>query len=275
MYANDKIGKVEREPMAQTALITGASGGIGYELAQVFAREKHNLVLVARSADKLAALAQQLSQQYGITATVIALDLGKPTAPDELYAELQKRGIPIDILVNNAGYAGYGAFTATDIQMELGMMQLNMVTLTHLTKLFLPAMQQRGAGRVLNIASTAAFQPGPLMAVSYATKAYVLSFSEALAEELHGSGVTVTALCPGPTQTGFQERAAMQDSKLVAGGGLMTAAQVAEIGYRATMQGTRVAVPGLLNQILAFTHRFTPRSWATRIVLNMQQRVGH
>ncbi|MCA9922498.1 MAG: SDR family oxidoreductase, partial [Anaerolineales bacterium] len=213
----------------QTALITGASGGIGYELARKIAQQGHNLVVVARSESKLMKLAQDFNKQFGVNVTVMVKDLAQSAAPDEIYNELQANEIDVDILVNNAGFASYGLFHELDRQKELNMMQVNMVALTHLTHLFLPGMVERGYGRILNIASTAAFQPGPLMAVYYATKAYVLSFSEAIANELDGTGVTVTALCPGPTESGFQARAAMEDSKLVQSG-LMDAATVAKMG---------------------------------------------
>ena len=189
---------------AKTVLITGASSGIGYELTKLFARDRYNLVLVARSESKLQQIASELTQQFGVTVKFITKDLALSTSPIEIWQELQTEGIAIDILVNNAGFATYGLFTETELQAELNMMQLNMATLTHLTKLFLQEMFPRKTGKILNIASTAAFQPGPLMAVYYATKAYVLSFSEALANELQGTGITVTVLCPGPTASGFQ-----------------------------------------------------------------------
>ncbi len=256
----------------QTALITGASGGIGYEFARVLARNGYNLVLVARSEDKLKQLAVDLENNQGITAKVIAQDLATPTAPDELYQTLQNEGVTIDILINNAGFATYGHFVELDLQRELQMMQLNMMTLTHLTGLFGRAMVARKRGKILNVASTAAFQPGPLMAVYYATKAYVLSFSEALANELQGTGVTVTALCPGPTESGFQARASMEDSKLVSGGGLMTSDEVAEVGYQGLMTNKTVVIPGFKNRMLALTPRFLPRNLVTQTVRTMQER---
>ena len=262
----------------QTALITGASGGIGLELTKEFARDGYNLVLVARSKEKLEAIAADLSKQYNISATVVAKDLSKASAPDELYNELKTQGIGIDALVNNAGFATYGKFVEIPLEQELQEMQLNMVTLTHLTKLFSKDMVERRNGKILNVASTAAFQPGPLMAVYYATKAYVLSFSEALANELEGTGVTVTVLCPGPTESGFQERAAMQDSKLVQKGGMMrmmTSPEVAKQGYEATKRGQVLVIPGFTNQVGAFLPRFTPRKLTTRIARSMQERTGH
>jgi hypothetical protein len=258
----------------RTALITGASGGIGLEFVKIFAREGHDLVLVARSEKKLQEIAAEMSQQHKTRVTVIAKDLSQPNAPPEVYAELQRQNIHVDVLVNNAGFASYGYFTELDTAKDMEMVQLNVAALTHMSKLFLPSMKARGWGKVLNVASTAAFQPGPLMAVYYATKAYVLSLSEALAAELRGTGVTVTALCPGPTESGFQQRAAMQESKLVQGG-LMGAALVAEEGYRAMMKGTTVYIPGFMNRIMALSVRFLPRDIVTNIVMNTQQRVGH
>jgi uncharacterized protein len=252
------------------ALITGASSGIGYELARVFARDRFNLVLVARSQDKLARVADELRQKFGIGIKIITLDLALPTSPIEIFQEIEQEAIAIDVLVNNAGFATYGLFAETDLSAELQMLQVNIVALTHLTKLFVREMVKRKAGKILNIASTAAFQPGPLMAVYYASKAYVLSFSEALANELQGSGVTVTALCPGPTASGFQKRAHMEKSKLVSNQKIMDAAIVAQVGYRGLMQGQTVVVPGWKNQLLAASVKFMPRNTVTSIVRNMQ-----
>ncbi|MGL4608742.1 MAG: SDR family NAD(P)-dependent oxidoreductase [Trueperaceae bacterium] len=262
----------------QTALITGASGGIGLDLAREFAKDGYNLVLVARSKDKLDSIAADFAKQYNINATVIAKDLAKASAPDELYNELKAHNIQIDALVNNAGFATYGKFVEIPLEKELQEMQLNMVTLTHLSKIFGKDMVARRNGKILNIASTAAFQPGPLMAVYYATKAYVLSFSEALANEMEGTGVTVTVLCPGPTESGFQERAAMQESKLIQKGGIakmMTSKEVAEQGYQATKRGQVTVIPGFANQFGTALPRLLPRKAVTRIVRGMQDRVGH
>jgi uncharacterized protein len=257
----------------KTALITGASSGIGYELAQLFARDRYNLVLVARSADKLKQIADEFTRQFGISVKIIPLDLSLPDAPTKVFQELQREEITVNVLVNNAGFAAYGFFAETDLNAELQMMQLNTIALTHLTKLFLKEMVSRHEGKILNIASTAAFQPGPLMAVYYATKAYVLSFSEALANELQRTGVTVTALCPGPTESGFQARANMEESKLVSGKRIMDAKTVAQIGYRSLMKGETVVIPGLKNKLLALSVRFTPRNLVTKIVRSMQERV--
>lgn len=258
--------------MKKTALITGASSGIGYELTKLFALDRYNLVLVARSESKLQQIASELTEQYGIAVKVIAKDLALPSSPEEIWQELQTEAITIDVLVNNAGFATYGFFVETELQPELNMMQLNMVTLTHLTKLFLPEMLARQTGKILNIASTAAFQPGPLMAVYYATKAYVLSFSEALANELQGTGVTVATLCPGPTKSGFQAKANMENSKLVKDKQIMDAKKVASIGYQGLINNQTVIIPGLQNKLLALVVRFIPRNLLTRIVRSMQEK---
>jgi short-subunit dehydrogenase len=247
-----------------TVLITGASGGIGYELAKLFARDHYDLVLVARSAEKLSQVAAEL-QAYGVTVKTIVLDLALPVAPKFLYDQLQREDIVIDILINNAGYGAFGEFAAMPEEEILGQIHLNITAVTHLTRLLLPAMLQRHAGRIMNVASTAAFQPGPLMAVYYATKAYVLSFSEAIANEVRKSGVTVTCFCPGATHTGFAERAGTQDSRIFKQFGAMPADKVALDGYRALMQGRTVAISGTHNWAVAQSVRFAPRSLVTAI----------
>src|SRR5271170_2823541 len=211
----------------KTALITGASFGIGLELARIFAREGCNLVLVARSADKLRQLASELEKAHGTRSLILAADLTEPAAPAYVLDQTTRADIPVDVLVNNAGFGQYGLFAENDLEECLRQIQLNVTTLTHLTRLYLPAMIERESGGVLNVASTAAFQPGPLMAVYFATKAYVLHFSEALANELHGTDVTVTCLCPGPTATEFAKRAQITDLRLLKFGS-MDAHTVAE-----------------------------------------------
>lgn len=257
----------------KTALITGASGGIGEGLARECAAAGMNVVLVARSEDKLEALADRLSAEHGITATPIASDLSDADAPATLKDALDRDGIAVDVLINNAGFATFGPFIDSDAGEELEEIQLNVTSLTHLSRLFMPGMVERGWGRVMNVASTAAFQPGPLMAVYYATKAYVLSFSEALSEEMRGTGVKVTALCPGPTVTGFQTRAAMEDSKLVLGRKLPDAATVAAAGFKAMMAGKPVYIHGLRNRLLAHSIRFSPRAVVRPMVKRLQERV--
>ena len=259
--------------MSKTALITGASGGIGYELALLLARDGFDCILVARSRDKLDELAARLESEFRVKTLVVARDLSKPTAVDEIYEEVSAASMSIDLLVNNAGFPVYGRFVDTDWQAELDMLQVNVVALTALTKLFVRGMVERRNGRILNLASTAAFVPGPLMAVYYASKAYVLSFSQALANELQGTGVTVTALAPGPTRTGFQKRGVMEDSRLVRGQ-VADAKSVAAAGYRGMMRGKTIVIPGFSNKLIPWVARVSPRGAVTRVVRRMQERVS-
>lgn len=253
------------------ALVTGASNGIGLELAKIYAARGYDLVLVARSQAKLDELAAELQQAHGTRSRVVALDLGQPGAATSLARMLDAERVEVDVLLNNAGYGLFGEFTQTDLSTELAMIQLNVVALTELCKPIAQSMKARGRGQILNVASTAAFQPGPLMAVYYATKAYVLSFSEALAAELEGSGVTVTALCPGPTASGFQAAAALEGSKLVKGKKLPSAAEVAAHGVAALDRGKTVTIPGVQNWMLAQSVRFMPRKAVTKIVMSTQR----
>ena len=253
------------------ALITGASFGIGLELARIFARGKHNLILVARTADKLRQVASELEKAHGARSLVLAVDLTEPGAPAYILDQTTRAGIPVDVLVNNAGFGQYGLFAENDLEQCLRQIQLNVTTLTHLTRLYLPEMLGRKSGRILNVASTAAFQPGPLMAVYFVTKAYVLHLSEALGNELDGSGVTVTCLCPGATTTEFHQRANATGHRLLRWGS-MDARTVAEDGYRALMNGQRVKVSGLKNWLVAQSVRFAPRSVVTRIARIAQER---
>ena len=259
--------------MSKTALITGASGGIGYELALLLARDGFDCILVARSRDKLDELAARLESEFRVKTLVVARDLSKPTAVDEIYEEVSAASMSIDVLVNNAGFPVYGRFVDTDWQAELDMLQVNVVALTALTKLFVRGMVERRNGRILNLASTAAFVPGPLVAVYYASKAYVLSFSQALANELQGTGVTVTALAPGPTRTGFQKRGVMEDSRLVRGQ-IADAKSVAAAGYRGMMRGKTIVIPGFSNKLIPWVARVSPRGAVTRVVRRMQERVS-
>lgn len=257
--------------MKQTALVTGASSGIGLDLAREMARHGCDLVLVARSEGKLQELAVELEKRNDITAHVIACDLARPNAAAQLVDQLKQRAIDVDVLVNNAGYGLAGAFVETDLTREIDMIQVNVVALTQLTKLLLPPMVARKRGRILNVASTAAFQPGPLMAVYYATKAYVLSFTEAIADELRDSGVTVTALCPGPTATGFADVANMTRSRLFTMMRPMSAARVARAGYRGLMSGRRLVIPGAKNKLLVQSLRVSPRRAVTTLVRKFQE----
>ena len=257
--------------MSRCALITGASTGIGYEFAKLFARDGYGLVLVARDEPRLAQVKAELEEQYHAPVKIISKDLARPQAPEELFAELGREGAAIDILVNNAGFGTHGLFAEADPASQLQMMQVNMAALTHLTRLVLPGMVARRSGKILNVASTAAFQPGPLMAVYYATKAYVLSFSEALANELQGTGVRVTVLCPGPTRTEFQRRAGVEETKLMTGQ-VMGARAVAVAGYRGLMAGTTVVIPGMRNRLLAFAVKYLPRPLVIRAVRKIQEK---
>ena len=257
-------------PDHTTALITGASSGIGLEFARIFARENHNLVLVARSADKLRQLASELEKAHGTRSLILAADLSEPGAPAYILDQTTRAGITVDVLVNNAGFGQSGLFAESDLEECLRQIQLNVTALTHLTRLYLPEMIDRGSGKILNVASTAAFQPGPLMAVYYATKAYVLHFSEAIANELENSGLTVSCLCPGPTATEFHKRAGATDLNLLRYG-IMDACTVAEDGYRGLMAGKPVVISGFQNWLVAQSVRFSPRRMVVGIVRKLQE----
>jgi uncharacterized protein len=249
--------------MGHATLITGASSGIGREVAKLFAEDRRDLVLVARNRKKLDEFARDLTAAFGVAVRVIARDLARPDTPSEIEKELSSAGIVIDTLVNDAGFGVYGPFGETDGVKELEMLQVNIVALTRLTKLFLPPMLERKNGRILNVASTAAFQPGPLMAVYYASKAYVLSFTEALANEVAADGVVVTALCPGPTDTEFQKEAGLEQTHLFRNPFVQDARSVARAGYAGLAAGKRIVIPGLANRILAQAVRFSPRRFVT------------
>ncbi len=258
---------------SQTALITGASSGIGLELAKLFANDRYNLVLTARGALKLDELASQLRVQSGVSVTTISLDLTAPDAAKKLFDETQRVGIAVNVLVNNAGFGKFGEFKDVPLDESLAQIQLNITALTELTNLFLRPMLNRGAGKIMNVASTAGFQPGPLMAVYYATKAYVISFSEALANELQGTGVTVSCFCPGATDTNFQKRANMEDSRLFKRVGAMDAKAVARDGYRGLMKGKPLVISGVRNWLVAESVRFAPRKLVTSISRWVQEKV--
>jgi short-subunit dehydrogenase len=246
--------------MNKTALITGSTSGIGYELAYIHARQGGNLVLVARSKDKLEKIKKDLENKYKIDLYIIDKDLSIKDSAKSVYDEIIDKNITVDYLINNAGFGDYGLFNESDWGKLERMINLNITALSQLNKLFLNDMIKRRDGKIMNVASTAAFQSGPTMAVYYATKAYVLSFSEALNNEVKNSGVTVTTLCPGATQSGFQEAASWHESRLVKGRKLPTSKEVAEYGYKAMLKGKSVAIHGILNYILANSIRFIPRS---------------
>jgi short-subunit dehydrogenase len=249
----------------RTALVTGASAGIGRELAKLFVRDHYNLVLVARTNHRLAQFADELQRQFGITAKSFPLDLTAPSAGQFLFDQLIRENVFVDVLVNNAGYGKRGLFSDIPWEEGLGQIQLNITALTHLTKLFLGLMLEQKSGKILNVASTAGFQPGPLMAVYYATKAYVISFSEALTNELRGTGVTVTCLCPGATDTEFQKRAGTEESLLFRRMHPADAKSVARDGYAALMKGKPLVISGLKNWLLAESLRISPRRVVTSV----------
>ncbi|KEZ49006.1 SDR family NAD(P)-dependent oxidoreductase [Metabacillus indicus] len=252
----------------KTVLITGASDGIGKELAYKYAQDGYRLVLAARSEEKLQKLAEELKPAPVI---VKRKDLSDMNQVRELYEELKAESVCVDVLVNNAGFGLYGEFLRTSADEELNMIDLNIKSITLLAKLFAPDMAERGSGHILNVASTAAFQPGPLMAVYYATKAYVLSFSEAIENELKGTGVSVSVLCPGPTKTGFSDRANLGQSKLFKSG-VMDVKEVADAAYKGLHKKKTVIIPGLKNKMLAAAVRFMPRKTVTGVVRKTQER---
>jgi short-subunit dehydrogenase len=258
--------------MKNTALITGASNGIGLELAKVLASKGGDLVLVARNKTKLDQLKTELESQYKVSVYTIGKDLSANNSAQEVYDETTKQNIQIDYLMNNAGFGDFGMFVETEWNKELQMINLNITTLTQFTKLYLQDMVKRRSGKIMNVASTAAFQSGPTMAVYFATKAYVLSFSEAIDNEVSDKGVTVTTLCPGATESGFQAAAAMEDSNLVKGKKLPTAKEVAEYGYASMMKGKTVAIHGMMNWILANSVRFTPRALVVKLTRKIQDK---
>lgn len=253
----------------ETVLITGASSGIGLELARLFAADGSDLILIARREASLQALADEMAASHGIAATVMAEDLSDPSAPGRITDTLAADSVEVDVLVNNAGFGLRGPAADLDLQRQLDMLQVNVTALTHLTRLLLPPMVARRRGGVLNVASTAAFQPGPHMAVYYATKAYVLSFSEALTEELGGTGVTVSCLAPGPTATEFADTADMRDTLLFRSG-TQGADVVAKVGYDGFRRGKAMVIPGLKNRLIALSVRFSPRPLVRKIVKALQ-----
>ena len=251
----------------KTALITGASSGIGFELAKIHASRGGNLVLTARRIDILENLKKELTEIFGIDVIVIQKDLAQPGAALDIFESVKEKGIEIDYLINNAGFGLYGKFEEQDPAELRRMIELNINALTELTHLFLPSMIKRGSGRIMNVASTAAFQAGPLLSVYSATKAYVLHFSEGVGNEINHTGVTITAFCPGATTTGFQETAHIQESRLVKGKRLPEARPVALYGYDSMLRGKKVAIPGLRNAFLAAMTGFLPRAWGTHMAV--------
>jgi short-subunit dehydrogenase len=263
-------GALNTKNRLPVALITGASSGIGLDLARLMAPD-FDLIITARNQARLEEIAQELQTQHGNRVHAISADLARAEAPAELWQEITQRGLHVDALINNAGFGAYGEFKDTNLEAELQMIQVNVTAVTHLTKLALPGMLARKHGRILNVASTAGFQPGPFMAVYYATKAYVISFSEAIANELKGTGITVTCLCPGATATEFAARADMGNSRLFKLG-RMRSDDVARKGYRAMLKGKTLVIAGMKNWALAQSVRFSPRKLVTAIAGTLNQR---
>jgi hypothetical protein len=267
LFARDKVDE------QSTAVVTGASSGIGLEFAKILARHGYNLVLVARDEVRLNEIAGELGKENNVTVKVVVRDLSNQAAPTEIYDLLRNESVSVDVLVNCAGTATLGPFAQADLTSQMKMIQLNVLATTSLTHLFLKDMLNKGRGKILNVASTAAFQPGPLMAVYYATKAYVLLFSEAIANEVSGSGVSVTALCPGPTITAFQVKTGTDQTRLFHSRilDILPAETVAKIGYSGLMSNKTVVIPGLKNKIVVFLVRLMPRQWITKRARRMQE----
>jgi short-subunit dehydrogenase len=259
-----------RKGAGQTALVTGASGGIGVDLAECFARDGYDLILTARSEEALKSVGNRLSNSFGVKATAVANDLGAMGGGRTLADKIKDLGLNVDVVVNNAGFGHAGALASAPLEATLGMVDLNVRSLVELTHIYWDGMLTRGRGGVMNVASTAAFQPGPLMAVYYASKAFVLSFSEALWEEARGTGVHVSCLCPGPTASGFRERAGTGKTRLADASAVMPSMPVAEEGYRGWRKNKRVLITGLQNRIGARASRILPRSMILRLVRNLQ-----
>ena len=260
-----------RDAPGRWALVTGASGGIGAEIARELSARGWNLILTARSEGALEALARELRARDGIRAQVVPIDLVDPSGPEALEAATEGTGLSVDLLVNNAGFGDFGPFLDAELDRGMAMVQVNVAALTELSWRFAAAMAGRGQGRILNVASTAAFQPGPGMAVYYATKAYVLSLSEGLRVEFRDAGISVTTLCPGPTTTGFQEEAGMGNSGLLTHLPVPGAREVARFGVEATLKGKGVVIHGWVNRLLVLGVRLTPRRILPELVYRIQR----
>jgi uncharacterized protein len=258
--------------MSNTALITGASNGIGLELAYIHAQKGGDLVLVARNLKRLEEIKSEIETKYKVNVHVMGKDLSFKDAALDVYNEVKSLSIQVDYLINNAGFGDYGMFTETSWEKEEQMINLNITALTQLTKLFLKEMVSKGSGKIMNVASIASFIPGPLMSVYFATKAYVLHFSEAIYNEVQDKGVTVTALCPGATESGFQSVANLNESKMIKGKKLPTSKEVAIYGYQAMIKGKMVAIHGMMNYLMANTVRFTPRNIVVKLIRRIQDK---
>ena len=256
--------------MTKTALVTGAASGLGYELATLLAKDAYKLILVDIDAESLTKVKLELEQKFTVEVVTLVKDLGIKNVAEDIMHDINDA--PIDVLINNAGFGLFGSFIETDWERESEMLHVHILTTTHLTKLVLEGMIKRGAGKILNVSSLAAFQPGPLMAIYYASKGYMLSFSEAIANELKGTGVTVTALCPGPTKTAFQKTVSEDCSENKITFNMASAKTVAAYGYKAMLKGKSYAIPGRFNKFLAIIPRLVTRSAAAAIVRKIQEK---
>jgi short-subunit dehydrogenase len=254
----------------KTALVTGAGSGLGLEFSKLLAKDNYNLVLVDVDKRALEEVKNSIKKKHNTKVEVLMKDLSRANASQEIFEFVNGRSL--DVLINNAGFGLFGPFAQTNWHRESDMLHLHIMTTTQMTKLFLKGMLQRGSGHILNVSSLAAFEPGPLMSIYYASKAYILSFSEAIANELKGSGVSVTALCPGPTKTRFQEVVANSSSKNRIQMNMASSKKVAKIGYKAMMAGKEIVIPGLLNKVIAFLPRLMPRNKVTSIVRKIQEK---
>ena len=260
------------ESRQKTVLITGATKGIGYELAKLFARDSYNLVLVARNTNLLREVKKELNDDHPeIDIAIISIDLSKPGAAPEVFRNTEEKGLAVDVLVNNAGIGDFGKFYREDYSRISSLLHINIIALTELTRLYLEPMVRRGDGKILNVSSVAGFMPGPYMAIYYASKAYVLSFSEAISSELAGTGVTVTTSCPGPTKTGFQQEVGSESSFLARFHLLASAKEVAEDAYKALQKGRKIEIPGIFNLTLVGTSKILTDKIKARIVKRLQE----
>ena len=258
--------------MKKTALITGASAGLGVEFARNFAKDGYNLVLAARRTERMEKLADDLRIRHNVTVKVLGKDLRNMIEVQSIFDTLQRENIHIDFLVNNAGFGDWGYFHESDWKKAEGMIDVNIKALTKLTYLFMRPMIEKGEGKILNVASVAAFQPGPLMSVYYATKAFVLSFSEAISKEVKRKGISVTVLCPGPTESEFQSAANLGKSKLFKHTRIPSAKEAADFGYREMMKGNLTVVHGFFSKVVVQLVRFTPRKLVLSAVRAIQER---
>lgn len=251
---------------SKTVLITGASSGIGRELSKFFAKDNYNLILTARNEQKLNDIAEKLTESYNSQITIIKKDLSKADSAEELYKEIKSRNLEIDILINNAGFGKSGPFCSGDTETYSEMIRLNILSLTILTKLFLKDMIKKGSGKILNVASTGAYVPGPYTAVYYATKAYVLSFTEAISNETKNTGINISVLCPGPTLSGFAERAGRENSKIA-----MSSESVARIAYKGLIKNKKLIIPGFTNKMAVFFSKLLPGKSTAGFISKMQK----